>query len=165
MPQPFLLLIAGNLALAGILGWKWSLRPVPTWLAILRSKAIFLLTLYDSKNWFEILLKCLHYTSAVPQPFMLLIAANLALTGLLGWKWSLWPVLAWVEVQRSRAFFSWTYMLVSMIWNTPELSALQHSHDTAIFVVDCCQFGPSWMFPVWFFIFYFIELLEVAPIK
>ena len=37
-------------------------------------------------------------------------------------------------------------MLVSMIRNTAELSALHLSRATAIFVVDCCQFGPSWMF-------------------
>ena len=33
-----------------------------------------------------------------------------------------------------------------MIWNNSELSVLQMSHDMAIFLVDCCQFGPSWMF-------------------
>ena len=26
------------------------------------------------------------------------------------------------------------------------MSALHLSRATAIFVVDCCQFGPSWMF-------------------
>ena len=33
-----------------------------------------------------------------------------------------------------------------MIWNTSKLSALHLSRVTAIFVVDCRQFGPSWMF-------------------
>ena len=33
-----------------------------------------------------------------------------------------------------------------MIWNTSEISALHLSRATAIFVVDCYQFGPSWMF-------------------
>ena len=33
---------------------------------------------------YEMLQNCLHYTSAVPQPFLLLIAANLALAGCLG---------------------------------------------------------------------------------
>ena len=33
---------------------------------------------------YEILQNCLHYTSAVSQPFLLLIAANLALAGFLG---------------------------------------------------------------------------------
>ena len=33
---------------------------------------------------YENLPKCLHHTSAMPQPFLLLIAANLALTGFLG---------------------------------------------------------------------------------
>ena len=33
-----------------------------------------------------------------------------------------------------------------MILNTHEMSALHLSRATAIFVVDCCQFGPSWIF-------------------
>ena len=44
------LLIAGNLAITGCLGWKWSLWPVPDWLAVQRSKAVFFLALYDSIN-------------------------------------------------------------------------------------------------------------------
>ena len=56
-------------------------------------------------QWYETLPNCLHHTSAVPQPFLLLMAANFALTVFLGWKWSLWPVPAWLEVQRSKAFF------------------------------------------------------------
>ena len=50
MPQPFLLLIAANLALAGFLGWTWSLWPVPAWLVVQQSKAVFFLTFYDSIN-------------------------------------------------------------------------------------------------------------------
>ena len=38
-------------------------------------------------------------------------------------------------------------MIVSMILNTSEMSALDLSRATAIFVVDCSQFGPSWI--VW----------------
>ena len=48
MPQPFWLLIAANLALAGFLGQKWSLWSVPTWLELQQSKSVFFLTLYDS---------------------------------------------------------------------------------------------------------------------
>ena len=33
-----------------------------------------------------------------------------------------------------------------MIWNTPKMSPSHLSPATAIFVVDCCQFGPSWIF-------------------
>ena len=33
-----------------------------------------------------------------------------------------------------------------MILNTSEISALHLSPATAIFVVDCYQFGPSWIF-------------------
>ena len=103
--QPFLLLIAANLDLAGFLGWKWSLWPVPTWLAVQRSKALFFLTLYDSINDNKYFRNCLHHTAALSQPFLLLIAANLAQAGFLGWKWSLWYVLTWLAVQRRKAVF------------------------------------------------------------
>ena len=43
-----------------------------------------LLTLYDSINDMKYFRNCLHYISAVPQPFLLLIAANFALAGFLG---------------------------------------------------------------------------------
>ena len=53
--------------------------------------------------------------------------------------------LAW-RYNGAKLYFSWPYMIVSMIWNTSELSALHLSRATDIFVVDCCEFGPSWMF-------------------
>ena len=37
-------------------------------------------------------------------------------------------------------------MVVSMICNTFEIYALHLSRATAILFVDCCQFGPSWIF-------------------
>ena len=61
-------------------------------------------------QWYETLTNCLYYTSAVPQPFLLLIAANLALAAFLGWKWSLWPVPAWLEIQR------WRCLFLDLIW-------------------------------------------------
>ena len=84
VPQPFLLLIAANLALAGFLGLKWCLWPVPAWLEVQRSKCVFFLILYDIINDMKYLRNCLNHTSAVPQPILLLMAANLALTGFLG---------------------------------------------------------------------------------
>ena len=105
VPQPFLLLIAANVALAGCLGLKWSLWHVPDWLAVQRSKAVFLLTLYVSINDMKYFPNCLHHTSSVLQPFLLLIAANLAQARFLGWKWSLWPVPDCSAVQRSKAVF------------------------------------------------------------
>ena len=105
MPQPFLLLIAANLALAGFLGWKWSLWPVLTWLEVQRTKAVFFLTLYDSINYTKYFQNYLHHTSAVPQPFLLLIAAILAVAGFLGCKWSLWHVPTWLAIQRSKYVF------------------------------------------------------------
>ena len=85
--QPFLLLIAANLAQAGFLGWKWSLWPVPTWLAVQRSIDVFFQTLYDNINDIQYFRTCLHHTSSVLQPIFFFIAANLALAGFLGWKW------------------------------------------------------------------------------
>ena len=104
VPQPILLLIAANLAQADFLGCKWNLWPVPAWLAVQRIKTVFFLTLYDIINDMKYFLNCLHHTSAVydsindmkyfqnclhhtsavPQPFLLLIAANLAQAGFLG---------------------------------------------------------------------------------
>ena len=43
-------------------------------------------------------------------------------------------------------YFTSSYIIVSMILNTYELSASYFSHATGIFVVDGCQFGPSWIF-------------------
>ena len=37
-------------------------------------------------------------------------------------------------------------MIVSMILNISTINALHLIRATAIFVVGCCQFGPSWMF-------------------
>ena len=105
VPQQCVWLIAANLALAGCLGWKWSLWPVPTWLAVQRSKVVFWLNLYDSINDMKYLWNVFHYTSAVPKPFLLLMAANLALAGFLGWKWSLWPVPTRLALQRSKDVF------------------------------------------------------------
>ena len=51
----------------------------------------------------ETLTNCLHHISSVPQPFLLLIAVNLAQARFLGWRWILWPVLTWLAVQRSKA--------------------------------------------------------------
>ena len=56
-------------------------------------------------QWHEILPKFLHHTSAVPHQFLLLIAANLAEYGCLGWKWSLWHVPARLEVKCSKYVF------------------------------------------------------------
>ena len=92
-------------------------------------------------QWYEILLSCLHHTTAVPQSFLLLIAANLALAGCLSWKWSLWPVPAWLAVQWSKSVFFLTlydsindmkYWLTVCI--TPQPC---HSHL-------CC-----WLLPIW----------------
>ena len=46
---------------------------------------------------------------------------------------------------RAELYFPSPCMISWMIWNTSELSESLLSLVTAIFVVDCCQFGPSWV--------------------
>ena len=92
-------------------------------------------------QWYETLPNCLHHTSAVPHPLLLLVAANLALTGFLGRKWSLWPIPAWLAVQRRKAVFLLTlYDIINYMkhfWNVSITPQLCHIHY-------CC-----WMLPIW----------------
>ena len=118
-----------------IFGLKMELMAVPAWLAVQRIKDVFFLTLYDSINDVKYLRNCLQYTSAVPQPFLLLIGAKLAQAGCLGWKWSLWLCRLGYRYNGVKQYFSWYYMIVSMIWNTYEMSASHISRDTAIFLL------------------------------
>ena len=52
----------------------------------------------------------------------------------------------WLEVQLRKAVFSLTLYYSQIYEILTKLSALHLSRATAIFVVHCCQFGPSWMF-------------------
>ena len=52
----------------------------------------------------------------------------------------------WLAVQQSKyIFFLILYDSINDMKNY-ELSASYLSRAIAIFVVDCCQFGPSWIF-------------------
>ena len=84
----------------------------------------------------------------------------------LSWKWISWSVLAWLAVQRRKAVFFltlydsindmkslWAVCITPQpchshfyCWLLPIWPPLHLSRATAIFVVDCCQFGPSWIF-------------------
>ena len=92
----------------------------------------------NDKKYFR---NCLHPTSTLPQPFLLLIAANLSLVGFLGWKWSLWPVPDWLEVQRSKAVFF--------------LTVYDSINDMKYFQNVCITPQPShsqlccWLLPIW----------------
>ena len=146
MPLPFLLLIAVNLDQPGCLCWKLSLWSVRTWLAVQRSKSVFLLILYDSIDD----MKHSWTVWITPQPCNSHFSC---------WLLPIWPLLDfWAEdgayglcqlgwwYNGEKLSFHWPYMKVSIIWNSFELSQLQLSRTTAIFVVDSFQFGPSWMF-------------------
>ena len=54
---------------------------MPAWLAVQKSKAVIFMNLYVSINDTKYFRNSLHHTSAVPQLFLLLIGANLALAG------------------------------------------------------------------------------------
>ena len=133
------MLIAANLAQARCLGWKWSLWPVPTWLALQRSKSVFLNILYDIINDMK------HFWTVCTtlEPCRSLFRC---------WLLKIWPELVcWAEngayslcwlgwrYNGAKLSFSWSYMIVSMVWITSELTASHVSRATAIFVVDCCQ--------------------------
>ena len=146
VPQPYLLLIATNLAQAGFLGWKWSLWPVPDWFVVQRIKALFFLTLYNIINDIKYFLNVCITPQRCHSPFCC-------------WLLPIWPKLDfWAEhgaygqfrlgwwYNGAKLYFSWPYMIVSIIWNSSSLSPSHLSRATAIFVVDCCQFGPSWIF-------------------
>ena len=130
-----------------IVRWKWSLWPVPAWLAVQRSKAIYFLTLYDSIND----MKYFQTISITPQPWHIQFCC---------WLLPIWPYLdcsaeirsygmcrlGWQYNGVKLSFYS-SYIRVSMIWNNSELPALHLYRATVIFVVDCFQFGHSWI--VW----------------
>ena len=151
VPQPFLLLIAVNFAETGYLGCKWSLWPVPDFLSVQRIKAKFYLTLYDSTNY----MKLFRTVSITPQP----CHGHFCCWFFCCWLLVIWPKLdVWAENRAyglcqlgwryngAKLSFSWTYMIVSMIWNTSEMSPSHLSRATVIFVADGCQFVPSWIF-------------------
>ena len=115
-------------------------------LTVQESKAVFFLTLYDSIND----MKLFRTVCITPQPCHSHFCC---------WLLTIWPLLDfWAEngayglcrlrwwFYRENLYFDWHYMIVSMIWNNSELSVLHLSPATAIFVVDCCQFGHNWSF-------------------
>ena len=127
-------------------GLKMELMACARLVSVKLNKSVFFLTLYDSINDMK-----LFWTVCItPQPCHSQSCC---------WLLPIWPKLGfWAKngayglcqlgwrYNGSKLYFSWPYMIVLMMWNTSELSALYLSRATAIFVVDCCQFGPSWMF-------------------
>ena len=115
----------------GCLGWKWNSWIVPTWLAVHQIKSVFFLTLYDSIND----MKHFQVISIAPEPWhnhfccwllpiwpYLDVLAENGAYGLCGLSW---------RYNGENLYFSWSYMIVAMIWNTYELSASHHSRATA----------------------------------
>ena len=52
----------------------------------------------------------------------------------------------WLEVQQIKAVFFLTLYYSINDMKLIRISSLHLSRATAIFVVDCCQFAPSWTF-------------------
>ena len=92
-------------------------------------------------EWYETLWNCMHQTSAVPQPFLLLIAANLVQAVCLVWISILLPVPTWLAVQWSKGefFLSLYYSINDMkyFWTVCITSRLRDIHF-------CC-----WLLPIW----------------
>ena len=65
-------------------GLKMGLMACANLVGVTTEKLCILLTVYDSINYMKQLLTFLNHTSAVPQLFLLLIAANLGQAGFLG---------------------------------------------------------------------------------
>ena len=137
--------MATNLAQAECLGWKWSLWSVPTWLAVQQRQCIFLLNLLVSIND----MKHFWTFSITPQPchshfccWLLPISPMLDFSAE-NWAYGMCGLGWWYN--GANMSLSWSYMIASMILNTYELSQSHLSRATPIYVVDCCQFGPSWI--------------------
>ena len=141
VPQSFLLLVAAKVAITGFLGWKWSLWPVPTWLVVQRSKAVFFLTLYVSIND----MKYFQTNCITPQ---------LCHSHFCCWLLPIWLMLdVWAEngayglsrivwgYNWAKLSFSWPYMIVSMIWNNSETVCITPKPWQSHF---CC-----WLLPIW----------------
>ena len=126
---------------------------MPTWLEVHWSKAVFFLSLNDIIND----MKYFRTVYIKPQPCHSHFCC---------WLLPIWPKLdVWAEngafglcrlgwmYNGKKLYFSYPYIIVSMIWNNYEMSASHLSRATAIFVVDCCQFGPSaflgWKWSLW----------------
>ena len=127
------LLIAGNLAITGCLGWKWSLWPVPDWLAVQQSKAVFFLILYDSINDMK------HFWN-FPASHLSRATAIFVVDCCQFWsKLDFWAENGGYGLCRlgkryngAKLYFSWPYMIVLIIWNTSETICITpqpcHSH-------------------------------------
>ena len=87
---------------------------MPAWLEVQWSKAVFFLILYDSINDMKYFLT-LCITPQMPQPFLLSIAANLALGGCLAENGAYGLCRLGWRYNGAKLSFSSPYMIVSII--------------------------------------------------
>ena len=142
VPQPFLLLIAANFLIAGFLGWKCSLWPVPNWFAVQQSKDVFFLMLYDSIND----IKLFRTVCIISQPFHSHFCCWLLPT----WpKMDFWAEniayglcrLGWRYI-RTKLYFSWYYIIINDMKHFQTFSITPQPCHSHFWFDDCCQFDP-----------------------
>ena len=128
---------------SSISGLKMELMDFADLVGSTTEQICFPLALYDSINE----MKLFRNVCITPQP---------CISHFCCWLLQIWPYLDfWAEngayglcrlgwrYNGENMYFSWSYMIVAMIWYTYDLSPSHLSHATSMFVVDCCQFGPS----------------------
>ena len=92
-------------------------------------------------QWYETIKNCLNYTSAMTQPFLMLIAANLAQVWFLGWKRSIWPVQDWSVVPQSKAAF---FMILY-----DSINDMKQFWIVCITAQPCHSNFCCWLLPIW----------------
>ena len=128
-----------------ILGLKWSLWPVPTWLAVQRRKTVFFMTLYN-------------FINAMKHLRSLCITTQPCHSHFFHWWPPIWcklnsrvemELMVCADLVGSTTEQNWFFLTLYNSMNYIKHSELYASHPscaTAIFVIDCCQFGLSWSF-------------------
>ena len=92
-------------------------------------------------QWYKKLLNCMHHTSAMPQPFLKLMPANLAQAWFLGWKWSLWPVPVLLVIQQNKALCFLTLY--------DSINDMKHFQIVFITPKPCQSHFCNWLRPIW----------------
>ena len=79
--------------------------------------------------------------AAVPQPFLLLMAANLVLSVFLCSNFSLWHVSAWLVVQQSKDLFSLNLYVI--------INDIKYFLTLCITPQPCHSHFCCWLLPIW----------------
>ena len=124
-----------------IFGLIMDLMACVTLVGITKDQSYHFTDLFWKYQWYDTLKNFLYLTSVVPQPCLLLITANFALTGFLGWKWSLWPVPPWLAVQQNK------YVFFLIIYDS--INDLKYFRTVCIPYQPCHSHFCCWLLPKW----------------